>query len=122
MREYLAVSERVSQQARPPSGPRASPLGAERPLSSAAVENALAPLSSSRRIDIMMLLAKDDESLATLSKALDMKKGHLQFHLNVLSDAGYIAYDRKSRLYALTNKGGRALEGIARLMERIEAA
>lgn len=121
MREYLAVSERIAQQAGAPSGTGASPPAPEA-LSPAAVERALGPLSSSRRIAIMAQLAEDDESLAALSKALGMKKGHLQFHLNVLSDAGHIAYDRKSRLYALTAKGSRALEGLSRLMGDLEAA
>jgi DNA-binding transcriptional ArsR family regulator len=122
MREYLAVSERIAQQAQSSAGTSAPSLEPERPLSPGAVERALAPLSSSRRIEIMALLSRDGESLAALSKALGMKKGHLQFHLNVLSEAGLIAYDRKSRLYSLTGKGGRALEGISRLMGELEGA
>jgi uncharacterized protein YqfA (UPF0365 family) len=64
----------------------------------------------------------DRISHTVLSKGLDMKKGHLQFHLNVLKKAGHIAYDRKSHLYTLTAKGGRALAGISRLINDIDSA
>jgi DNA-binding IclR family transcriptional regulator len=63
-----------------------------------------------------MHLVAEDESLATLSRTLGLKKGHLQFHLNVLAASGLIIYDRKSHLYAITGKGGRALDGLTRLV------
>jgi len=122
MRDYMAASDRISHGASSPAGEKVLSATAVRPLSPASVERTLGPLSSSRRIEVLLLLSNDKESLAALSRTLDMKKGHLQFHLNVLIDAGYIAYDRKTHLYALTGKGGRALEGISSLMDNIEAA
>jgi predicted transcriptional regulator len=76
----------------------------------------LAPLVSAKRIDILLHLAAEDESLATLSRTLGLKKGHLQFHLNVLATSGLIIYDRKSHLYAITDKGTRALDGLSVLI------
>ncbi|MHC1680002.1 MAG: winged helix-turn-helix domain-containing protein [Methanomassiliicoccales archaeon] len=122
MRDYLVASERISQQAAPPVPSGAVLERSVRPISPAAVEGTLGPLSNGHRIQVMLLLSKDDESLAALSKGLDMKKGHLQFHLDVLKKAEYISYDRKSHLYTLTAKGGRALAGISRLIDDLDAA
>lgn len=122
MRDYLAASERISQQAAPPAPSVTVHERSVKPLSPAAVEGTLGPLSNGHRIQVMLLLSRDDESLAALSKGLDMKKGHLQFHLDVLKSAEYISYDRKSHLYTLTAKGGRALAGISRLVDDLDAA
>ncbi len=122
MRDYLAVSERILEQAASPA-PSGTVLDRTvKPLSPAAVEGTLGPLSNGHRIEVMLLLSRDDESLAALSKGLDMKKGHLQFHLDVLKKAKYISYDRKSHLYTLTAKGGRALAGISRLIDDLDAS
>jgi len=121
MRDYLAASERISQQAASPAPSGTVLERSVKPLSPAAVEGTLGPLSNGHRIEVMLLLSRDDESLAALSKGLAMKKGHLQFHLDVLKRAEYISYDQKSHLYTLTAKGIRALVGITRLVDDLDA-
>lgn len=91
-------------------------------LSPAAAEAALGPLSSSIRLSILQRLSAEDDGLAALSRHLNMKKGHLQFHLKVLVDAGYISYDRKSRLYLISGRGRVALESISHMLEALADA
>jgi len=91
-------------------------------LSPGAAESALGPLSSSIRISILQRLSTEGDGLAALSKYLDMKKGHLQFHLKVLIDAGYISYDRKSHLYSISGRGRVALESVSNMLEALAEA
>jgi DNA-binding transcriptional ArsR family regulator len=117
MRDYLVLSERVSHRAEPDRWTIKPSADSNRSLSASAVEGVLAPLASARRVEILMMLSGDNDSLAGLSKRLSLKKGHLQFHLNVLVKAGHVIYDRKSHLYSISTKGKRALEGLAALVD-----
>ena len=90
-------------------------------LSPEKVEAALAPLSNMIRISILQHLARDEDGLASLSRALGLQKGHVQFHIRSLLEGGYIEYDRKSRLYALSLRGRKALDGLARLMRDLDS-
>jgi predicted transcriptional regulator len=51
------------------------------------------------------MLAEEDHSLSEISKSLDLKTGHLLFHIRALKENDYISTDRKSKLYALTDRG-----------------
>lgn len=97
--------------------PGAAPERGTEALSPEGVEAALGPLSNAIRITILQHLSRESEGLASLSRAVGLQKGHLQFHLRSLLGAGYIEYDRKSRLYLLSPRGRSALDGLARLME-----
>jgi DNA-binding HxlR family transcriptional regulator len=122
LRSYLDTFEFVS---RPivPVAPAAPPIAlAERSLSPTRAEEMLAPLSNSWRINILMLLSEESASLAELSKALGLKKGHLQFHLKTLVGPKYIAYDRRTHQYSITSKGSTALNGLASLIEDLTTA
>jgi len=121
IRDYLEVSDRVFSQTFSisplPQSTNADSLSSRPPSSS--IEKVLGPLSNAWRIDLLNLLMRGDESLASLSKALVIKKGHLQFHLRSLTDSGLIQYDKKSRQYTITERGAFALEGITKLVERL---
>jgi hypothetical protein len=119
MREYFVMAKRISPQATSLTGTRGSLTKADIHLSSVQAERMLAPLASAHRIDILFRLAGNDDSLAGLSKALGLKKGHLQFHINALRDSGYIHYDRKSHLYSTTARGAIALDEIITLIDRL---
>jgi DNA-binding HxlR family transcriptional regulator len=80
------------------------------------VERAIAPLSNSWRITILRMLSQNERTMSEIGKALNMKTGHLQFHMRALKDAGYIASDRRRRTYSITEKGDRAIRGLAELM------
>ncbi len=83
------------------------------------VERAIAPLSNSWRITILRILRQRDCTMSEIGKALNMKTGHLQFHMRALKDAGYIASERRRRTYSLTEKGEKAMRGLAELMANI---
>jgi DNA-binding transcriptional ArsR family regulator len=123
VRSYLDTADVVLSPTR--STVRSSIQGgsqtADVPLSSILAERYLGPLANSKRIDLLMRLSREEESLTELSRALDMKKGHLQFHLDALLDAGYIRYDRKSHLYSITPRGSSALGAVERLVEELQA-
>lgn len=123
LRSYLDTFDRLSRPI-PPDVRGAGPLvaQADRTLSPTQVEEVLAPLSNAWRINILLLLSKEAATLAELSKALGLKKGHLQFHLKTLVDPDYAAYDRRTHLYALTPKGKAALDGLASLIGDITSA
>jgi DNA-binding transcriptional ArsR family regulator len=96
-----------------------TPLQPKTALDPAAAEAVLGPLSNALRIDLMQRLSRQDDGLAALSRAAGLQKGHLQFHLKVLMDGGYILQDRKSRMYSITTRGERALDGLAAIVEAI---
>ena len=88
-------------------------------FSSEEVERVIAPLSNSWRVTILRMLRQEQRTMSEVGKALNMKTGHLQFHMKALKDAGYIASDRRTRTYSITEKGERAMRGLAELMANI---
>lgn len=114
VRSYIDLFGRVSG----PCSRDRSGLPGE--LDPARAQAALGPLTNATRLEVLQQLAREDDGLASLSRALGLQKGHLQFHLRSLLDGGYIIYDRKSRLYSLSLRGRRALHGLARLMDELE--
>jgi hypothetical protein len=121
IREYLQLSDVVFKQ-NVPEGSSLDPMGTyvgNRTLSPENAERLLAPLSNARRVQVMLILSRENSSLAELCKEMELQKGHLQFHLRSLLDVEYIAFDRKSRLYALSPRGKIALEGITKLVESL---
>ena len=121
IKDYLDTSDRVLSQTNSIELVSRGPLldSSTAPPSSTMIESALSPLSNAWRIDLLNHLLKGEDSLADLSRALNIKKGHLQFHLRSLLDSGLIRYDRKSHQYSITDRGIMALEGVTRLVERI---
>jgi DNA-binding MarR family transcriptional regulator len=47
--------------------------------------------------------------LTQQQNAVELKTGHLQFHLRALMDAGLVALDRRRHRYSLTERGATAL-------------
>jgi hypothetical protein len=119
IRDYFIVLDRISPPARSQSVIGGSLSRTDVHFSPALVERTLGPLANAWRIDILLRLNLDSNSLAGLSKALGLKKGHLQFHLNILLDAGYIQFERKSYLYSINSSGSIALDEIGRLIGRL---
>jgi DNA-binding transcriptional ArsR family regulator len=116
-RAYLDTYGRV---VRRPDGDRI-PVRTVGELSPQRVEETLGPLNNAIRIGLLQHLAREDDGLAAMSRALGLQKGHLQFHLRCLLGGRYIEYDRRSRLYALSPRGRRALDGLGRLMADLDA-
>lgn len=83
------------------------------------IANALTPLSNPWRVEILKLLSLHDRSFSEMSKALDLKTGHLQFHLRVLQKSGLIKNNSRRRVYSISVKGSAALDGVQALVERL---
>lgn len=91
----------------------ASPEDAERMLS---------PLSNALRIKVLRMLAEDDHSLSEISKELDIKTGHLLFHIRALKESDYISTDRRSKRYSLTGRGRTAMNCLDEMMGKLADA
>ncbi len=117
LKEYLLMSDHVFNQQVPEVPSHSSNNAFDQRLSPEDAERLMAPLSNSRRVRVMLILSREANSLAELSKELDLKKGHLQFHLKALMDVDYIRFDRKSRLYSISSRGTRVLDGVTKLIE-----
>ncbi|MGQ9721536.1 MAG: winged helix-turn-helix domain-containing protein [Candidatus Jordarchaeum sp.] len=69
----------------------------------------LAPLSNVTRLKILISLGKGGKNFSQLERQIGIKGGHLQFHLNSLIQAGYVAQEKPQGKYLITIKGLRAL-------------
>jgi DNA-binding HxlR family transcriptional regulator len=73
-------------------------------------EEVLDPLANAWRIRVLTILRRGDHSLSEIGRAVDLRTGHLQFHLRKLIQAGYVEPDRRRRVYHLTERGRTALQ------------
>ncbi|MCX6651250.1 MAG: winged helix-turn-helix domain-containing protein [Methanomassiliicoccales archaeon] len=83
------------------------------------LEILLAPLSNATRLKIMALLYISPRSFTEMSQEIGLQKGHMQFHLRKLVDAGYVKVDRRTHLYSIEEKGFVAIDGLGRLFSRL---
>ena len=122
MRDYFITSNNLSRQVDGPARHNSLLTGRKSSLSPELVENTLSPLANARRIDLLLRLSDESDSLAGLSKGMGLQKGHLQFHLRTLLKAALIQYDKKSHLYSLTSQGAIAIDEVSRLIDRLAPA
>jgi DNA-binding transcriptional ArsR family regulator len=73
------------------------------------ISSLLAPLSNAMRLRILKNLGKGRKNYARLERQIGIRGGHLQFHLNNLIEAGYVAREKPQGNYLITMKGLRAL-------------
>jgi DNA-binding HxlR family transcriptional regulator len=71
--------------------------------------NLLAPLSHVIRLKILKNLEKGGKNYTQLERQIGVKSGHLQFHLNNLSQVGYVTKEKPQGRYLITIKGLKAL-------------
>jgi DNA-binding transcriptional ArsR family regulator len=83
------------------------------------LEDLLSPLSNAIRLKILALLYTDSRSFSEMVSELQIQKGHLQFHIRKLVDAGYVKVDRRTHLYSIEVKGLLAVEGLGQLFSRL---
>jgi DNA-binding MarR family transcriptional regulator len=74
------------------------------------IEEVLDPLANAWRIRVLTILRRGDHSLSEIGRAVDLRTGHLQFHLRKLIQAGYVEPDRRRRVYHMTERGRTALQ------------
>lgn len=72
--------------------------------------NLLAALSHVIRLKILKDLGKGGKNYAQLERQIGAKGGHLQFHLNSLTQAGYVTQEKPQGKYLITRKGLIALK------------
>ena len=80
----------------------------------------MAPLSNAIRVGVLINLKEREGGLTELSRRMGLQKGHLQFHVKILSEAGYVLLDRRTHLYALTSRGERALKRLGEMVKDLE--
>ncbi len=84
---------------------------------SSVVENFLEPLASPARLNILLSLSQGKKNFSKMAQILDLKGGHLIFHLKKLLDAQLIAQEDNKGDYLITPKGTDALRKIVALQK-----
>jgi len=69
------------------------------------VKTVLEPLANSSRLKIFLSIYEGKKSFSELSKIVDLKAGHLTFHLKKLVNAKMIAQEASKGDYIITQKG-----------------
>jgi len=82
-------------------------------------ESVLDPLANTWRIKVLTVLRRGDRSLTELGRAVDLRTGHLQFHLRALISAAYVEQDRRQHIYRITDRGRTALQWTEDIVHRL---
>jgi predicted transcriptional regulator len=85
--------------------------------SSDLVENFLDPLANPTRLRILLSLSEGKKSFSKLAQTMDLKGGHLIFHLKKLLATQLIAQEDNKGDYLITAKGINAVKKIVSLQE-----
>jgi DNA-binding HxlR family transcriptional regulator len=83
------------------------------------IQSVLNPLANAWRIRVLAELRRGDHSLTELGRALELKTGHLQFHLRALVEAGFVEPDRRRHRYLLTERGALALSCAEEMVSKL---
>jgi DNA-binding transcriptional ArsR family regulator len=76
------------------------------------VENFLEPLASPARLKILLSLSQGKKNFSKMAQTMNLKGGHLSFHLKKLLDAQLIAKEDNKCDYIITAKGIDAIKKI----------
>jgi DNA-binding transcriptional ArsR family regulator len=116
VRERIALSEkiRMATDGKTPSAPKQSVTAED-------VYRSLDPLSHPARVEVLMILSISDLSFTEVSRKLNLRTGHLQYHMKSLLDAGYVSRKISRGPFTLTKKGSIALESAMEMARRLRA-
>ncbi len=117
---YFSISIGWNEQISGPGPSRKASSLEEGILSPEKVEELIGPLSNAIRVGVLLELKAMEGGLTELSRRMGLQKGHLQFHVKILSEAGYVLLDRRTHLYALTSRGERALKMLGEMVKDLE--
>ncbi len=117
---YFSISIGWNEQLSGPGPSRKESSLDEGILSPEKVEVLIGPLSNAIRVGVLLELKAREGGLTELSRRMGLQKGHLQFHVKILSEAGYVLLDRRTHLYFLTSRGERALKGLGEMVKDLE--
>jgi DNA-binding transcriptional ArsR family regulator len=116
VRERIALSEKLRMAA------DAEGKTADKQLVSAQdVFRSLDPLSHPARVEVLMLLSGGDLCFTEVSKKLNLRTGHLQYHMKSLLDAGYVTRKVNRGPFSLTKQGSIVLESAMEMARRLRA-
>ncbi len=79
------------------------------------VDSLLEPLANQSRLKILFSVSKGKRSFSELSKIVDLKAGHLAFHLKKLVDANLMAQEASKGDYVITQRGLKLIKTIGAL-------
>ena len=80
-----------------------------------AVIEVLEPLSNKQRLQILKALFAETKTFSALAELTGLRGGNLLFHLQKLQDGGMILQRHERGDYMISEKGYRALRGVAEL-------
>lgn len=83
------------------------------------VKEILEPLNSRQRLQILKSLASETKSFSSLSELTGLRGGNLLFHIQKLLGSGMILQRHERGDYMITEKGYRALMGIAEVYSKV---
>lgn len=83
------------------------------------VSRMMTPLAHPARLQVLHALSLRDRAFTDLSRELDMRTGHLQFHLRPLLDEGYVSKQRNRGDYSITPRGKAALDLLGLFSQRL---
>jgi predicted transcriptional regulator len=84
------------------------------------VDDFLEPLANTARLRILLSLSEGKKSFSKMAQAMDLKGGHLIFHLKKLLDAQLVAQEDNNGDYLITAKGLDAVKKIVSLQETLQ--
>jgi DNA-binding transcriptional ArsR family regulator len=113
VRERIALSEKIRTAADGRPEPERLQVSAQD------VFRSLDPLSHPVRVDILMILSDGDLSFTEIGRKVNLRTGHLQYHMKSLVDAGYVSRKVSRGPFSLTKQGSIALESGMEMARRL---
>jgi predicted transcriptional regulator len=113
VRERIALSERIRTAAEGRPEPERQQVSAQE------VFNSLGPLSHPVRVEVLMILSDGDLSFTEIGRKVNLRTGHLQYHMKSLVDAGYVSRKVNRGPFSMTKQGSIALESAMEMARRL---
>ncbi len=115
VRERIALSEKIRTAADGRPEPERLQVSAQE------VFQSLDPLSHPVRVEVLMILSDADLSFTEIGRKVNLRTGHLQYHMKSLVDAGYVSRKVNRGPFSLTKQGSIALESGMEMARRLRA-
>ena len=116
VRERISLSERLRMAA-----DHGRTISSPQPVSAEEVYHSLDPLSHPARVEVLMVLTTGDLSFTEVGRKVNLRTGHLQYHMRSLLEAGYVSRKVSRGPFSLTKQGSIALESAMEMARRLRA-
>ncbi len=118
MRSLVTFMQRIHEKIRGPMTNEERHVSNE-PVDLGKVSRMITPLAHPARLQVLRALGIRNRTFTDLSRELDMRTGHLQFHLRPLLDEGYVSKQRNRGDYSITPRGRAALDLMGLFSQRL---